>query len=221
MTDADGLITYWNQACVDFAGREPQLGQDRWCVTWRLFTLDGDPLPHDDCPMAGRSSEKKIDPERNRHRHAARRHRVAFRPYPTPLFDKAGTLKGAINMLIDISDEQAEALKRAGSALQAPRQFDRRHVRPRHPSVNGQWLRPIGQFARATTSSRAISSVSLTSSPAAISARRRTSAFTGRMYPPLFCGNTDVRQLTSPIRASTRTEPKPPRRSRLCARNSR
>ena len=37
--------------------------------------------------------------------------RVAFRPYPTPLFDKAGDLKGAINMLIDISEEQAETLK--------------------------------------------------------------------------------------------------------------
>jgi len=31
-TDADGLVTYWNRACVDFAGREPQLGEDRWCV---------------------------------------------------------------------------------------------------------------------------------------------------------------------------------------------
>ena len=37
--------------------------------------------------------------------------RVAFRPYPTPLFDKSGAFKGAINMLIDISDEQAEALQ--------------------------------------------------------------------------------------------------------------
>ena len=36
--------------------------------------------------------------------------RVAFRPYPTPLFDQAGELSGAINMLVDISDEQADAL---------------------------------------------------------------------------------------------------------------
>lgn len=32
-TDADGAVTYWNRACVDFAGREPQLGHDRWCVS--------------------------------------------------------------------------------------------------------------------------------------------------------------------------------------------
>ncbi|MDQ3471320.1 MAG: PAS domain-containing protein, partial [Pseudomonadota bacterium] len=51
-TDADGDVTYWNRACVDFAGREPQLGDDRWCVTWRIFTTDGEAVPHDQCPMA-------------------------------------------------------------------------------------------------------------------------------------------------------------------------
>ena len=108
--DADGRITYWNQACVDFAGREPQLGSDRWCVAWRLFTLDGEPLPHDECPMAEAiRSQRSIRTEIA----IAMRpdgSRVAFRPYPTPLFDKSGALRGAINMLIDISEEQAAAL---------------------------------------------------------------------------------------------------------------
>lgn len=45
-TDTDGLVTYWNQACIDFAGREPQLGRDRWCVTWQLYTMGGERLPH-------------------------------------------------------------------------------------------------------------------------------------------------------------------------------
>ena len=35
-TDAAGAVTYWNRACVEFAGREPELGQDRWCITWKL-----------------------------------------------------------------------------------------------------------------------------------------------------------------------------------------
>lgn len=110
-TAADGLITYWNRACVDFAGREPQLGRDRWCVTWRLFEVDGEPLPHDQCPMARAIKERRAI--RTEIAIAARPDgsRVAFRPYATPLFDKSGGLKGAINMLIDISDEQTEALK--------------------------------------------------------------------------------------------------------------
>jgi PAS domain-containing protein len=34
VTDAQGGVTYWNRACVEFAGRRPELGHDRWCVTW-------------------------------------------------------------------------------------------------------------------------------------------------------------------------------------------
>ena len=111
VTDADGLITYWNQACVIFAGREPQLGQDRWCITWRLFTIDGDPLPHEDCPMAVAIREKKAIRSEIAIAMRPDGTRVAFRPYPTPLIDKTGTLRGAINILIDISDEQSDALK--------------------------------------------------------------------------------------------------------------
>src|SRR5215203_13971 len=51
-TDTEGRVTYWNRACVDFAGREARLGQDRWCVTWQLYTTTGEPLAHDKCPMA-------------------------------------------------------------------------------------------------------------------------------------------------------------------------
>src|SRR5438477_10422962 len=36
--------------------------------------------------------------------------RIAFRPYPTPLFDDDGRLTGAVNMLIDVTEEQSEAL---------------------------------------------------------------------------------------------------------------
>ena len=109
-TDAEGLVTYWNQACVDFAGREPQLGSDRWCVTWRLFTLDGDPIPHEQCPMAMAIREKRSIRTEVAVTMRPNGSRVAFRPYPTPLFSKTGELVGAINMLVDISDEQAEAL---------------------------------------------------------------------------------------------------------------
>jgi len=110
-TDPDGRVTYWNQACVDFAGREPQLGRDRWCVSWQLYTMSGEPLPHDQCPMA--NAIKRKAPIRNDIAIALRPDgsRVAFRPYPTPLFDDDGDLVGAINMMVDISEEQSEALK--------------------------------------------------------------------------------------------------------------
>jgi len=109
-TDADGSVTYWNRACVDFAGREPVLGQDRWCVTWHLYTTTGEPLAHEDCPMAQTIRERR--PVRDAIAIAERPDgtRAAFRPYPTPLFDEHGNFTGAVNMLIDVSDQQAEAL---------------------------------------------------------------------------------------------------------------
>jgi hypothetical protein len=37
--------------------------------------------------------------------------RRAFRPYPTPLFNDDGSLRGAVNMLIDVTEEQSAALE--------------------------------------------------------------------------------------------------------------
>ncbi|MBA3667066.1 MAG: PAS domain-containing protein [Sphingomonas sp.] len=118
-TDTAGLVTYWNRACVAFAGREPQLGEDRWCVTWRLHTTDDEPLPHDRCPMAVAIREQR--PMRGAVAIAMRPdgRRKAFTPYPTPLFDADGTLTGAVNMLIDVSEGQATAL--AGQAAHCRR----------------------------------------------------------------------------------------------------
>lgn len=109
-TDESGAVTYWNRACVEFAGREPTRGEDRWCVTWKIYTTIGDFMPHDKCPMAQAIHEKReirgavaiaMRPDGTRR---------AFRPYPTPLFDDDGKLTGAVNMLVDVSAEQADVL---------------------------------------------------------------------------------------------------------------
>ena len=109
-TDAQGAVTYWNHACVEFAGREPCLGRDRWCVTWQLYTMIGDRMSHDECPMA--QAVKQQEPIRDAVAIAERPDgtRRAFKPYPTPLFDSDGALTGAVNVLIDVTDEQAESL---------------------------------------------------------------------------------------------------------------
>ena len=105
-TDAEGRITFYNRAAVDLAGREPELGTDRWCVAWRLYHPDGSPMPHDQCPMAVALTEKR--PVRGAEAIAERPDgtRVPFIPYPTPLFDEDGELVGAINMLVDVSDRK-------------------------------------------------------------------------------------------------------------------
>jgi PAS domain-containing protein len=111
-TDNEGRITFYNRACVAFAGREPEIGADRWCVTWRLYREDGSFLPHDECPMALAIREQR--PVRGVEAFAERPDgsRVRFRPYPTPLFDDEGRLEGAVNMLVDLGGvEQAKQLR--------------------------------------------------------------------------------------------------------------
>jgi PAS domain S-box-containing protein len=112
-TDAEGRITYFNPACVEFSGRTPELGSDHWCVTWKLFYPDGAPMPHSECPMA--IALKQGRTVRGAEAIAQRPDgtRIWFMPYPTPLFDDAGNLVGGINMLVDITERKAaeEALK--------------------------------------------------------------------------------------------------------------
>jgi PAS domain S-box-containing protein len=105
-TDADGRITYANEAAVEFTGRRPRIGIDKWCVSWKLYLPDGTPLPHDQCPMAIALREGRI--VRNVEAVAERPDgtRVPFIPYPTPLRDSSGRIVGGINMLVDISERK-------------------------------------------------------------------------------------------------------------------
>lgn len=106
VTDPEGRVTYFNEACVAFAGRRPVLGEDRWCVTWRLYTKDGTFLPHDQCPMAVAVRERR--PVRGAEAVAERPDgtRRQFQPFPTPIFDEDGAFAGAVNLLLDISDRK-------------------------------------------------------------------------------------------------------------------
>ncbi len=111
-TDAEGRITYFNSACIDFAGRTPEVGRDSWCVTWKLYTEDGAFLPHDQCPMAVAIKEKKAVRGVSAVAERPDGSRVTFCPYPTPLLDEHGEVIGAVNMLIDVTDrKQAKHLR--------------------------------------------------------------------------------------------------------------
>jgi len=113
ITDGDGQLTYYNRAAASFAGREPILRQDRWCVTWKLFTADGEPLPHDQCPMAVALQSRRGVRGAEAIAERPDGSRVHFTPYPTPLFDAHGVCVGAVNLLIDITERRhADNLRR-------------------------------------------------------------------------------------------------------------
>lgn len=112
-TDAEGRIAYYNEAAVEMSGRRPVLGEDKWCVTWKLAWPDGTPLPHDQCPMAVALKEKRAVRGAEAVAERPDGSRVPFIPYPTPLLDPSGELAGAVNVLVDIGHrKEAETKQR-------------------------------------------------------------------------------------------------------------
>ncbi|HEX3884648.1 MAG TPA: PAS domain-containing protein [Stellaceae bacterium] len=119
-TDANGRVTFYNKAAVEFAGRQPELGTDQWCICVRLLRPDGTSMPHDESPMAVALKEDR--PVRGFEAIAERPDgtRVTFIPYPTPLHNSSGALIGAVNMLVDITERKKaeEDMRRLAETLE-------------------------------------------------------------------------------------------------------
>ncbi|WP_187775591.1 sensor histidine kinase [Luteimonas suaedae] len=112
-TDAEGRVTFFNRAAAAFSGRMPELGSDHWCVTARLYEPDGTPLPHHKCPMAVALKEGRDVRGAEALAERPDGTRVPFLAFPSQLRDAAGTVVGAVNMLVDISErKRAEAEQR-------------------------------------------------------------------------------------------------------------
>jgi PAS domain S-box-containing protein len=104
--DCEGYIQLFNTAAVELWGREPVIGKDQWCGSLRLYDSDGVPLARSHCPMARtlrgghavRGEELIIERPDGTRRHVL--------PYPDPIFDAEGNLTGAVNMLLDITEQK-------------------------------------------------------------------------------------------------------------------
>jgi PAS domain S-box-containing protein len=104
-TDAAGRITFFNAAAEELWGRAPEIGEE-WCGSFKLYRLDGSPLPHDQCPMAVALKEGREVRGEEALLERPDGTRVPFAPYPSPLRDEDGAVIGAVNMLVDISHLQ-------------------------------------------------------------------------------------------------------------------
>ena len=105
-TDTDGLITYFNKACIALAGRTPELGEDKWCVAWKLHTNSREALPHSKCATAVAMNQRR--PVFGAEAVAERPNGtcIDFAAYSTPIFDVEGACIGAVTMLVDISEQK-------------------------------------------------------------------------------------------------------------------
>jgi PAS domain S-box-containing protein len=116
-TDHHGRITYFNEAAAQLWGRRPEMGE-LWCGSWRLLWPDGTPMAHEECPMAVALKENRAIRGVEAMAERPDGTRVTFQPYPTPLLDDDGTLVGAINVMVDVTERtRAEQALRASSAV--------------------------------------------------------------------------------------------------------
>jgi len=140
--DSEGRLIYFNQAAKELAGRDPKIGIDRWCVSWKLYRPDGSPLPHDECPVAVTLSQRQATGGVEAIVERPDGSRVWIEPNIELLYDALGDVIGAVNVLIDITDRKrseeilVEADRRKDAFLALLAHELRNPLAPIHNAVN-------------------------------------------------------------------------------------
>lgn len=111
-TDAEGRITFYNEAAAALWGRRPEFGS-LWCGSAKLFWPDGREMALEDSPIAVclrdgvpvRGVEAVVErPDGSR---------VPCMPHPTPIRDAEGRITGAVNLLLDIPNGDEREIEAA------------------------------------------------------------------------------------------------------------
>jgi two-component system, LuxR family, sensor kinase FixL len=147
----EGLITYYNEQAIKVWGRQPMLNdnRDRFCGSYKLFAGDK-PLAHDECWMAlAIKNEKGYNGEEI----------IIQRPdgssievlaHANPIHDKAGELIGAVNVLVDISEQKKilRALEESYSLMEEKVIERTEQLRKAHEElIHSEKLASLGRFS--------------------------------------------------------------------------
>lgn len=130
--DTDGRIMIYNKAAAALWGREPEIGKDLWFGSWKMYNLDGNPIPLKSCPMAVVLKKGKAIIGEEIIIERPNGDKINVLPYPVPIFDSSGQITGAINMLMDITK-----IKNAELALKESEKKYRQIV---ETAQEGMWL---------------------------------------------------------------------------------
>jgi two-component system, chemotaxis family, CheB/CheR fusion protein len=104
--DAQGRITFYNDAAVKIWGREPEPGKDLWSGSFKMYKSDGTPLPLESSPIAIAVKEGRTIPGEEIIIERPDGTRSNVQAYPQPEFGLSGEITGAINMAFDITGQK-------------------------------------------------------------------------------------------------------------------
>lgn len=109
--DASGVLQFYNGAAAKLWGREPVIGQDRWCGSSRIFYPDGRIMPFEESPLCRAIREgRAISGEDIVIERPDGEHRLVT-SNPMPVFDEENKVVGGVNILTDITEQQHAAEK--------------------------------------------------------------------------------------------------------------
>ena len=102
ITDPFGKITYYNESLTKLLGTIPEIGQDFW-KGYTIIDEDGKALPIEKCPMSICLKERRAVSGKEIRILRPDGHIKMIMTNPQPIFDEAGKMTSAINMLVDIT----------------------------------------------------------------------------------------------------------------------
>lgn len=119
--DVEGRLTFYNEAAANLWMRRPELGRELWCGSHKIYRLDGSLLPLDQCPMAVTLKEGRPIHSREIIVERPDGSRRNVLPYPEPIRDETGRVLGAVNLLIDVTEQKRgeDALRRLAAIVES------------------------------------------------------------------------------------------------------
>ena len=106
-TNEAGYITLYNAAAAELWGRQPEVGKDKWCGSWKMYEVDGlTPVPPDSSAMAVALKERRSIRDQEIIIETPAGVRKNIQPFAQPIFDSKGRIIGGANMLIDITERK-------------------------------------------------------------------------------------------------------------------
>lgn len=119
-TDADGLITFFNDEAERLWGRAPAINSpaERFCGSLELFAPDGTPVAHEDCWMGRALRDGRPYHGREIVVGRADGSRRTALSHAHPIFGPDGKLVGGVKVMVDITERQeAEIALRESEAV--------------------------------------------------------------------------------------------------------